>query len=423
MEENLCGATMLSEPDKDTDEDCKKFCNNEFYRAIEDEDLESIEELLKKYGSNVLVEKQDIASRNHFTKGVAIHPVHLAASLRRVQSMQSLLAAGADVEMRDQLGRTPLHLLIVGWPSSLTGSSRLDSKFQRAATGKCKQAEAFLRLLCEHGANVNAEIVEKSQTALHILVHYRAVSAIQILASYGANVNAVNSSGMTPLHMAAGILHKDIIACLIRHGADINMEMQHTGNTPLHLAAVAMVTKVTKTPDSPVSSISELLQKGADPNRMNAAGMTALHEVCSMGNEQLVDLLLSYGADINKLTKAGENCLFLFLSQRANVRNSPLLGKLLCLTTPLTIFSQNGSLPSTLTKPCFFKQKHQLLKLIQQPRRLQDICKIDIYLRHVRAEREKPKVLPKKLFDFVFNQWDSIRNVSFEMDDEQDIIK
>lgn len=28
---------------------------------------------------------------------------------------------------------------------------------------------------------------------------------------------------MTPLHMAAGILHKDIMASLIKEGADINM--------------------------------------------------------------------------------------------------------------------------------------------------------------------------------------------------------
>lgn len=61
------------------------------------------------------------------------------------------------------------------------------------------------------------------QTALHLSVRYAALSSVQILARYGANVNAVDSSGMTPLHMAAGILHKDITASLIRQGADINM--------------------------------------------------------------------------------------------------------------------------------------------------------------------------------------------------------
>lgn len=64
---------------------------------------------------------------------------------------------------------------------------------------------------------------ERHQTALHLSVRYVALSAIRILASYGADVNAVDSCGMTPLHMATGILHKDIIASLIKEGADVNM--------------------------------------------------------------------------------------------------------------------------------------------------------------------------------------------------------
>lgn len=59
-------------------------------------------------------------------------------------------------------------------------------------------------------------------TALHLSVSRGAPSAVHILASLGADVNAVNGSGMTPLHMAAGTLRKDLITSLIKVGADVN---------------------------------------------------------------------------------------------------------------------------------------------------------------------------------------------------------
>ncbi|XP_022053337.2 ankyrin repeat domain-containing protein 61 [Acanthochromis polyacanthus] len=401
-----------------------KFCSHEFYTAIMDEDVKRIEGMLEKYGSNSLIEIQGNASGDIFWKGFTILPLHLAASYRRVQSTQSLLSAGADIEKRDQLGRTPLHLVITGWPSILITWPKPDSKFQTAVMGMCRQAEDCLRTLCENGGNINAKVEGQSHhTALHLSVRYKALSAVQILASYGADVNAVDSTGMTPLHMAAGILHKDIIACLIRQGADINMGTQHSGNTPLHLAVVAMATKSTKTLEDGISCISELLESGAEPNAVNKAGMTPLQEACSMGNKELVDLLLRYGANINKLSKAGENCLFLFLNQRSNVRHSSLLLKLLSLTSPLTVYDQTGRLPSTLTQPCFTEQRNQLLKITHQPRRLQDICKSVIYLKHVRGKTEElKKHMPERLYDFVFNRWENIY-VSFVTDDKQGFLK
>ncbi|XP_070707822.1 ankyrin repeat domain-containing protein 61-like [Pempheris klunzingeri] len=399
-----------------------KFQYNEFYTAIMDEDLGRIEDMSKKYGSSFLIKIQDSVSGQVSWKGLAILPLHLAASYRRVKSMQSLLSVGADPEMRDQLGRTTLHLVIAGWPSILTTQPKPGSKFQAAVMSMHRQAEACLRLLCEHGVNVNAEVEgESHQTALHLSVRYLALSAVRILAIYGADVNAVDSSGMTPLHMAAGTLHKDIIASLIDQGANINTGVKHSGNSPLHLAAEAMAMKITKALEESISCISELLERGAEVDRVNKAGMTPLQEACSMGSTELVDLLLRYGANINKLSKAGENCLFLFLNHRPNVRNSSLLVKLLCLTSPLTVYNQSGHLPSTLELPCFFKQRDQLLKLIQQPRRLQDICKSDIYLKHVHDKRDElRKVLPERLYDFIFNHWEDVHDISFETEDEQD---
>ncbi|XP_067345382.1 ankyrin repeat domain-containing protein 61-like isoform X2 [Channa argus] len=352
--------------------------------------------------------------------GLAILPLHLAASYRRVKSMQRLLSTGTDPEMRDQHGRTTLHLVITSWPNILTTRRIPGSKFQTTMTGVQRQAEACLQLLCEHGVNINAEIEgEGCQTALHLSVRYAAPSAVQILGSYGANINAVDSSGMTPLHMAAGILHKEIISSLIAQGADINVGVKHSGNTPLHLAALAVAMKTTKTMEDGISCISMLLENGAEPNAENSAGMTTLQQACMLGNKELVDLLLRYGANINKLSQAGENCLFLFLNHKPNVSNSSLLVKLINLTSPLTIYNHKGHLPSALMLQCFSKQREQLLKLIQQPKRLQNICKNYIYLKYIQDKKEKMKILPERLYDFVFNCWENTHSISFVTDDVQ----
>ncbi|KAM6898166.1 ankyrin repeat domain-containing protein 61-like [Lycodopsis pacificus] len=390
-----------------------KFPNNEYYTAIMDQDLGRIADVSKKYGSNFLIEIRG-APGHVLWKSLATPPLHLAASYRRVKSMRSLLSTAADPEMRDQLGRTPLHSVIAGWPSILT--TKPSSKFQTAVSGVRRQAEACLGLLLEHGININAKVEGSHQTALHLSVRYTALSAVPILARFGANVNAVDSSGMTPLHMAAGILHKDIMASLIKEGADMNMGVMHSGNTPLHLAAVAISMKTTKTLEGDISCMSELLEQGAEANAANKAGMTPVQEACSTGNTELVDVLLRHGANIKRLSKAGESCLFLFLNHRTNVRNSSLLGKLLSLTSPLTVYDQSGHLPSTLTQPCFFKQRDQLLKLTQQPRRLRDICRSDIYLKYIQGKGDElRKLLPDKLYDFVFNYWE--QNISFRDQD------
>ncbi|KAK5850605.1 hypothetical protein PBY51_001470 [Eleginops maclovinus] len=365
----------------------------------------------KKYGRRFLTRGD--APGEALSKGLTTLPLHLAATYRRVKSMQTLLTAGADPEIRDQLGQTTLHLVIASWPSI---SPKPGSKYQTTVAGVRRQAEACLQLLCEHGVNVNAKVEGSQQTALHLSVRYMALSAVHVLSCCGADVNAVDSNGMTALHIAAGILHKDIMVSLIKEGAD-NMGVKHTGNTPLHMAVVALAMKTMR---DDTSCLTELLEQGAEVNVLNNAGMTPLHLVCSMAKKELVDLLLRYGANINKLNRAGENGLFLFLNHRLNVRNHSLLVKLLSLTSPNTIFNHNGDLPFTLTLPCFFKQRDQLLKLNKQSRRLQDICKKDIYLKHVQGTREElRKVLPEKLYDFVFNYWED-SHISFETDGDQD---
>ncbi|CAB1338316.1 unnamed protein product [Coregonus sp. 'balchen'] len=321
------------------------------HEAIVKGDVPSIIKLLRSHPVNepVQIWKYCTVFSTLQRQGLAILPLHLAASYRRVKSLESLLSAGADPEIRDQRGHNALHLVITHWPTILASWSKPRTKFETAMMSMQHRAEACLRVLCSHGVNINAEV------------------------------------------------------------------MNNSGNSPLHLAALAAANKPVKALGVDLSCITELLDQGADPNIVNHAGRTALHEACSGGHEAVVELLLKYGADINQLTTAGGNCLFLFLDQKLNLRHTSLLWKLLTMTYPLTISNRDGHLPSSLMLPEYFDQRDQLLNLCQQPRSLMDICKFHIYQCYGKSHGREclKQVLPDMVHDFVFNHWENACDVTF----------
>lgn len=139
-------------------------------------------------------------------------------------------------------------------------------------------------------------------TGLHVAAAHGQTGAVQIVAQLllaGAAVDAAMSANeATPLHLAAGSGHNDILQLLIDAGADIDSR-DSCLRTPLHLAAAARRT----------STVQLLLSRGASVNAVRRGNWAALHLAACTGSADIVQQLLAAGVDVNVGRQGFESAL------------------------------------------------------------------------------------------------------------------
>jgi len=107
--------------------------------------------------------------------------------------------------------------------------------FEAAAQGDV----ARLHVLLGKDKALVASISSDGWTALHLAAAFDGPEAVRALLQHGAQVNALSTNPMSnmPLHAACSISHrKEVLEPLLESGAEINAR-QHGGYTPLHSAA------------------------------------------------------------------------------------------------------------------------------------------------------------------------------------------
>jgi ankyrin repeat protein len=135
-----------------------------------------------------------------------------------------------------------------------------------------------------------------SITELHFAAQAGDVEAIVRLVAAGADVNARDGHGNTPLKYASAEPVPAAVRKLIELGADVNLG-DDRGFTPLHCAAGHGFY-----PEA-VEIAEALLARGADVNaRSREYGFVPLHEARGAG---VISLLLARGADANIRSSAG----------------------------------------------------------------------------------------------------------------------
>ena len=153
-----------------------------------------------------------------------------------------------------------------------------------------------LTMLLDSGADVNAKN-RRGSTPLHWAIPDEA--KVRLLLSRGANVNAKQVEGRTPLYQAASMGNGlAIIRLLLASGADPNIAIA-IGRTPLMAAAGR----------GDLETMRVLVEAKAQVDVRNGAGETALILAAGDGNPQAVQFLLDRGADARVRTKRNETAL------------------------------------------------------------------------------------------------------------------
>jgi len=144
--------------------------------------------------------------------------LHKAVEVGNVVRVQTLVAAGADIEEKQLSGLygdsfTPLH------HAALKGYA------------------AVARYLVEQGADKEATSEYGKLTALHVAAHNGHIDVVRMLGEHGAKLDTAEGQGWTPLIFSCLGGHVAVAEYLLEHGCDVD-HVNDDGNTALHYAAV-----------------------------------------------------------------------------------------------------------------------------------------------------------------------------------------
>ncbi|ELR20903.1 ankyrin repeat domain containing protein 44, putative [Acanthamoeba castellanii str. Neff] len=260
-------------------------------------------------------------------------PIHLAASVGCAEVIDLLALAGADVNVSDRHGNTPVGtaaakgyldavevLLRHGAGGSdftlLTESQKRGRKkgarplsFLAAAGGNIKTMEVLLERAGgpeQAQALVNAVEPRTGKTALHFAAENGRELMVALLLKKGADKDVLCNSKQSALHLAVLSGCLTVVRILVEHGAKVlfsaaEAQTKKTPVSPLFLAATCQSKNM----------LSLFLEMGLDINTIDEKGCTPLHAALYAEHENLafIEFFLEHGADAKAVDNLGRSVL------------------------------------------------------------------------------------------------------------------
>ena len=273
--------------------------------------------------------------------------LHCAAEANRAADAQVLIDAGADIETKDSLGRSPLVCaceegaidtakILVGAGAGVRVTDNMGRTcLMLAAYNEHNDTVRYLVGLPEVELNHRAR-EGGNKTALHCAAEVNHTDIVQMLIDAGADIDTEDTEGRVPLHMASLEGSLDVVKVLVRVGAGVCVT-DSTQQTCLMLAAhkygghPETVRYLVGLPEVELNQrdsenktalhwaankhhtdvVQVLIDAGADIDTKDNEGHSPLHYACNDGELDIAKILVEAGAGVHATDDNGDTCLIL----------------------------------------------------------------------------------------------------------------